>query len=258
MSYESKGTKIAHAPAGSRPKKQRDHPALYDTTFAPTAELESQRCVTASSLHPSITRPGGPRTVHCPEQLPNTSPRQISESRGKKEGGEGKRVSDCHRLHSVPVTERPCGRRLLVPDGAPSIGALPCGFKKNSEEEEEGPKGPETGVPDSPKTKNRNPKDTNPEKKKTSQPADSRLGLQACAQSFFGTEATSVSLGESASTGQRFRDGWIPLEKAIDEIRYAKLELRPKSGERQRKDADGNAARRLGSHLWRKTWRGKK
>lgn len=65
VSYESRLAEIAHAPAGSRPKKQRDRPALYDTTFAPTTELESQRCVTASSsLH---TRPAhhtteGPRT----------------------------------------------------------------------------------------------------------------------------------------------------------------------------------------------------
>lgn len=131
------------------PKKQRDHPALYDTTFAPTAELESQWRVTASFLHPPSHDPrrgreggGGRRGQDCAQ--PRTTTKHIATSDLQKQRG---RVSECHRLHSVPVTERPCGRRLLVPDGAPSIDALPCGFKKNNEEEKEGPRAPKPVSP---------------------------------------------------------------------------------------------------------------
>lgn len=87
-------------------------------------------------------RGGGRRGQDCAQ--PRTTTKHIATSDLQKQRG---RVSECHRLHSVPVTERPCGRRLLVPDGAPSIDALPCGFKKNNEEEKEGPRAPKPVSP---------------------------------------------------------------------------------------------------------------
>ncbi|KAJ6113278.1 hypothetical protein N7523_006595 [Penicillium sp. IBT 18751x] len=85
VSHESNGFKIAHAPAGSRPNKHRDRPALYDTTFAP-GELESQRRVTASFLH-SITRPGGEVRQDC--ALPRATTKHIATSDLQEaEGGE--------------------------------------------------------------------------------------------------------------------------------------------------------------------------
>lgn len=60
MTGESTATKIAHAPASNSQKKQRDRPALYDTTlFAPTAELRI-----ATVCHRQFLPTLHPRTLH--------------------------------------------------------------------------------------------------------------------------------------------------------------------------------------------------